>query len=153
MSRPLPSSFDSEEDFYDEDKFSKITRRIKEEPLIPIGVAVTCYALFKAQRSIRAGNKELTNKMFRARIYAQGFTLLAMVGGSIYYKKDREERNAKDMVIAQKKHKEKQQAWIQELEARDEEDRLLREKARRFAERKRDAALAKAAAEANGKSE
>lgn len=60
--------------------------------------------------------------MFRARIYAQGFTLAAMVGGSIYYKKERDEQKAIDEVVAERKAKEKQSAWIRELEIRDKED-------------------------------
>lgn len=61
--------------------------------------------------------------MFRARIYAQGFTLVAMVGGSYYYQEQREKEKSRDATIAERKSKEKQQAWIRELEVRDREDR------------------------------
>ncbi len=61
--------------------------------------------------------------MFRHRIYAQGFTLLAMVAGSMYYKTDRIRRKEFEGVIAEKKAKEKNEAWIRELEARDREDK------------------------------
>jgi hypothetical protein len=61
--------------------------------------------------------------MFRARIYAQGFTLLAMVGGSYYYQEQRENEKSRDAMFAERKAKEKQQAWIRELEVRDREDR------------------------------
>merc|ERR1712093_284706 len=94
---PLPSSFDGNADFYEENRWQKFSRRLKEEPLIPLGCALTCWALYNASRSIRAGDSNRTNRMFRARIYAQGFTLLA-----------------------EKKAKEKNEAWIKELEARDE---------------------------------
>jgi hypothetical protein len=44
--------------------------------------------------------------MFRARIYAQGFTVAAMVAGSFYYQKEREEQKAVDAVVAEGKAKE-----------------------------------------------
>lgn len=71
--------------------------------------------------------------MFRARIYAQGFTLLALVAGSVYYKTDRQKRKQFEGVVAEKKAKEKNEAWIRELEARDSEEKEF--KARREAAR------------------
>lgn len=64
--------------------------------------------------------------MFRARIYAQGFTLVAMVAGSMYWQTDRQKRKEFDAVVAEQKAKEKNQLWIKELEARDQEDKELR---------------------------
>lgn len=61
--------------------------------------------------------------MFRARIYAQGFTLVAIVAGSFYYQTDRNKRKEFEGVVAEKKAKEKNEAWIRELEARDREDK------------------------------
>jgi hypothetical protein len=83
-------------------------------------------ALFGATRSMRAGDHNRTNRMFRARIYAQGFTLVAMVAGSMYWQTDRQKRKEFEGVVAEKKAKEKNEAWIRELEARDEEERELR---------------------------
>ncbi|KAH8816408.1 hypoxia induced protein conserved region-domain-containing protein [Xylogone sp. PMI_703] len=120
---PLPSSFDGNSDFYEENRWQKLTRRLKEEPLIPLGCALTCWALIGATRSIRAGDHNRTNRMFRARIYAQGFTLLAMVAGSMYWQKDREKRKEFEAVIEQNKAKMKNEAWIRELEARDKEEK------------------------------
>ncbi|KAI5858394.1 hypoxia induced protein conserved region-domain-containing protein [Tricharina praecox] len=137
--RPLPSSFDDDPDFYEENRLAKLGRRLKEEPLIPLGCALTCFALYKATRSIRSGNKEQTNKMFRARIYAQGFTLVAMVGGSYYYQEQREKEKSRDATIAERKSKEKQQAWIRELEVRDREDRELIERAKKLSARRLEA--------------
>ena len=71
--------------------------------------------------------------MFRARIYAQGFTLLAIVAGSFYYAEDRERRKEYEGVKTAQKAREKNEAWIRELEARDREDR---EEARRNGERR-----------------
>ncbi|KAI9256118.1 hypoxia induced protein conserved region-domain-containing protein [Helicostylum pulchrum] len=63
----------------------KIKRKAREEPFVPAGVALTCFALLAATVGIRTGNKVYTNNMFRLRVAAQGFTVMAMVGGSIYY--------------------------------------------------------------------
>ncbi|KAI9826750.1 MAG: Respiratory supercomplex factor 1, mitochondrial [Sarea resinae] len=120
---PLPSSFDSDPEFFEESPFQKLTRRLKEEPLVPLGCALTCFALYRASISMRRGDHQTTNRMFRARIYAQGFTLLAIVAGSAYYKSDREKRKQFEGVVAEKRNKEKNEAWIRELEARDREEK------------------------------
>jgi ribosomal protein S11 len=61
--------------------------------------------------------------MFRARILAQGFTLVAMVAGSMYWETDRKKRKEFDALVAERKAKEKNELWIKELEARDEEEK------------------------------
>lgn len=72
---------------------------------------------------MRLGDKARTNRMFRARIYAQGFTLAAMLGGSVYYKKQRDEEKEVDVAKAKIDAQAKQMAWIRELEIRDKEDK------------------------------
>lgn len=66
--------------------------------------------------------------MFRKRLYAQAFTIIAMVGGSYYYKADRVRRKEFDNLVAERKAKEKNEKWIQELEARDLEEKEWRAK-------------------------
>lgn len=66
--------------------------------------------------------------MFRKRLYAQAFTIIAMVGGSFYYKADRVRRKEFDNLVAERKAKEKNEKWIQELEARDREEKEWRAK-------------------------
>ncbi|KFY04566.1 hypothetical protein O988_00691 [Pseudogymnoascus sp. VKM F-3808] len=128
----LPSSFDGDTEFYEENRWQKLTRRLKEEPLVPLGCALTCWALYHASKSIRSGDQQRTNRMFRARIYAQGFTIVAMVAGSMYWKSDRQKRKEFDEVVAERKAKEKHDLWIKELEARDEEEKEIQaEKVRR----------------------
>ncbi|KFX96863.1 hypothetical protein V490_03094 [Pseudogymnoascus sp. VKM F-3557] len=128
----LPSSFDGDTEFYEENRWQKLTRRLKEEPLVPLGCALTCWALYHASKSIRSGDQQRTNRMFRARIYAQGFTIVAMVAGSMYWKSDRQKRKEFDEVVAERKAKEKHDLWIKELEARDEEEKEIQaEKERR----------------------
>jgi len=68
--------------------------------------------------------------MFRFRILAQGFTLLCLVGGSVYYAEDRQKRKMMEGAVAEKKVQEKKEAWIKELEARDAEDKRERERVR-----------------------
>ncbi|RVX68472.1 hypothetical protein B0A52_07895 [Exophiala mesophila] len=135
----LPSSFDSDPDFFEESRFQKLWRKLRQEPLIPVGCAATCYALYMATKSIRQGDHHQTNRMFRARIYAQGFTLLALVAGSIFYKDERVQRKKFEAALEEKKTAEKRDKWIQELEARDREDQLWREK---IEAQQRDAAIA-----------
>jgi Hypoxia induced protein conserved region len=136
-------------DFYEENRWQKLSRRLKEEPLIPLGIqppilptayslssldvgcALTCYALYRASSSIRRGDHNTANRMFRARIYAQGFTLLALVAGSFYYGKEREKRKEFEGLLTEKKALEKREAWIRELEARDQEEKELKEKRKR----------------------
>lgn len=64
--------------------------------------------------------------MFRARVAAQGFTVVAMVAGSMYYNKDRERTAELRKVKAAQEAEEKRQRWIRELEARDEEEKALK---------------------------
>ena len=115
-------------------------------------------ALIGASRSIRAGDHNRTNRMFRARIYAQGFTLVAMIAGSMYWQTDRQKRKEFDKVVEERKAREKNEAWIRELEARDEEEkdiRRIREARRRgvSVEVVRKEELAKEAAKATAKKE
>lgn len=44
-----------------------------------------------------------------------------MVAGSMYWQTDRQKRKEFDAVVAEQKAKEKNEKWIAELEARDEE--------------------------------
>jgi len=146
---PLPSSFDDDPEFYEESWQKKLSRKLKEEPLVPLGCALTCYALYRASVAMRRGDHKTTNRMFRARIYAQGFTLLAVVAGGMYYKSDREKRKQFEGVLAETKAKEKNEAWIKELEARDLEEKALQAKkdAAREAARKGGVGAARSALE------
>ncbi|KAF8471702.1 hypoxia induced protein conserved region-domain-containing protein [Kalaharituber pfeilii] len=138
--RPLPSSFDGDEEFFEESRLAKLKRRIIEEPLIPLGCALTAIALYRASRAIKTGDKSATNKYFRARIYAQGFTVAAMIAGSYYWQSDREKRKHMSEAAKEKRAEEKRTAWIKELEARDEEDKAIRERAKQLAEKRKVAA-------------
>ncbi|SAM09519.1 hypothetical protein [Absidia glauca] len=78
-----------------ESAWDRMKRKSREEPLVPAGVALTCFALVAATFGVKTGNKAYANNMFRLRVAAQGFTIVAMVGGSLYYTyKEKQEKLA-----------------------------------------------------------
>ncbi|KAF4337810.1 altered inheritance-mitochondria 31 mitochondrial [Fusarium beomiforme] len=123
---PMPSSFDSDQELQNERAMQKVVRKIKEEPLIPLGMGLTTLAFINAYRALRRGDSKQANRMFRARVAAQGFTVFAMLAGSMYYQKDREKSKELRQLQEQKDAEEKRQKWIRELEARDEEEKAMR---------------------------
>ncbi|KAK4162296.1 hypoxia induced protein conserved region-domain-containing protein [Cladorrhinum sp. PSN259] len=125
--RPLPSSFDNDE-VYQETGAQKVVRRLKEEPLIPIGTILTIAAFTNAYRAMRRGDHHGVQRMFRARVAAQAFTIAAMVAGGYYYKEDRQKLKELWMLEQKQKAEEKRLKWIKELEARDEEDKALKQR-------------------------
>lgn len=129
--RPLPSSFDENEDFYNESGFQKVLRRLKQEPLVPIGCLLTVAAFTNAYRAMRKGDHAGVQRMFRARVAAQAFTVVAMVAGGLYFSSERHRERELWKVQQQTEAEEKRQRWIHELEARDEEDKALRERLER----------------------
>ncbi|KAM7347209.1 HIG1 domain family member 2A, mitochondrial [Cochliomyia hominivorax] len=68
----------------------KMLRKIKENPLVPIGCLATASALGFGLYNFRTGNRQMSQMMMRARILAQGFTVAALVTGVVmtYGKKD-----------------------------------------------------------------
>ncbi|KAF2877244.1 mitochondrial hypoxia responsive domain-containing protein [Massariosphaeria phaeospora] len=126
-SAPLPSSFDENEDFYNENRSSKIFRRLREEPLIPFGCALTVWAIVGATRSMRKGDHKMTNTYFRRRLYAQAFTIAVLVGGNVYWQKDRVKRKDYEKKVEEGKRLEKRERWLKELDMRDEEEKAWKE--------------------------
>ncbi|KAK2067831.1 hypothetical protein P8C59_001537 [Phyllachora maydis] len=155
-SRPLPSSFDEDVDnpYKHETTAAKVLRKFKEEPLIPLGTALTIAAFAGSYRAFRRGDHWQVQYYFRARIAFQAFTIAAVVFGGWYYAEDRSRAQALKKQRWAREADEKRQRWIRELEARDEEDRAVRElmdkKKRKAAER---AAAAAAAAASRGEEE
>ncbi|KAI1262853.1 mitochondrial hypoxia responsive domain-containing protein [Xylariaceae sp. FL1019] len=132
--KSMPSSFDDNSE-YQETGWRKVSRKIKEEPLIPLGTALTCLALYNAWRAMRRGDHAGVQRMFRARIGAQAFTVVAMVAGGAYYGADREKRKELIKLEATQRAEERHEKWLKELEVRDEEDKILKEAIRRKKER------------------
>jgi Hypoxia induced protein conserved region len=135
-SDPLPSSFDYQQNV-PETTFRRMLRRVREEPLIPLGMILTVAALTGAGSAIRARDHVRANLMFRRRIYAQGFTLLAVVGGSYYLQGDRAKRKEADRLAKEKENAEQREMWLKELEAREEEDRAAKERVQKLMERRK----------------
>ncbi|KAL7620606.1 Respiratory supercomplex factor 1, mitochondrial [Parahypoxylon ruwenzoriense] len=123
--RPMPSSFDADSE-YNETGLQKIGRKLREEPLVPLGTVLTCMALYNAFRAMRRGDHAQVQRMFRARIGAQAFTVMAMVAGGAYYGADREKRRELIKLEAQQRAEERNKKWLKELEVRDEEEKQLK---------------------------
>ncbi|KAF7549174.1 hypothetical protein G7Z17_g6575 [Cylindrodendrum hubeiense] len=111
---------------YNERPLTKVFRKIKEEPLIPLGMGLTTLAFINAYRALRRGDSKSANRMFRARVAAQGFTVIAMVAGSMYYNKDREKSKELRKLKEERDAEEKRIKWIRELEVRDEEEKAMK---------------------------
>ncbi|KAH8173777.1 hypoxia induced protein conserved region domain-containing protein [Sarocladium implicatum] len=126
MPGQVPSSFDNNPQFSNERVLDKAVRKLKEEPLVPLGIGLTVFAFISAYRAIRRGDSQAANRMFRARVAAQGFTVVAMVAGSMYYSKDREKTKELRKLKEQKEAEETRNAWIRELEARDNEEKAMK---------------------------
>ncbi|KAK2596821.1 hypothetical protein N8I77_009881 [Diaporthe amygdali] len=124
--RPLPSSFDENEEFYNESGLQKVLGRMKREPLVPIGCLLTVAAFTNAYRAMRKGDHNQVQRMFRARVIAQGFTVAAMVAGGLYFGAERHKEREQWKMQEQEKADEKRQKWIRELEARDDEEKELK---------------------------
>ncbi|XP_046390739.1 HIG1 domain family member 2A, mitochondrial [Ischnura elegans] len=65
----------------DETSKEKLLRKVKENPLVPIGCLATAGALSYGLWSFRKGNRQMSQYMMRLRVVAQGFTLVALVVG------------------------------------------------------------------------
>lgn len=83
-------------------------------------------ALYNAFRAMRRGDHAQVQRMFRARVGAQAFTVCAIVAGGAYYGADREKRKELIKLEAQQRAEERHAKWLRELEVRDDEEKLLR---------------------------
>lgn len=75
---------------------------------------------------MRKGDHNQVQRMFRARVIAQGFTVAAMVAGGLYFGAERHKERENWKIQEQDKADEKRQKWIRELEARDDEEKELK---------------------------
>lgn len=77
---------------------------------------------------MRKGDHKMTNMYFRRRLYAQAFTIAVLVAGNVYWQKDRVKRKEYEKQVAQKERMDKRDRWLRELEMRDEEDKVWKER-------------------------
>ncbi|KAK9496403.1 hypothetical protein O3M35_013307 [Rhynocoris fuscipes] len=59
----------------------KLMRRFKENPFVPIGCLATVGCLTLGLFSFHRGERRMSQLMMRARVVAQGFTVVALVAG------------------------------------------------------------------------
>lgn len=76
---------------------------------------------------MRRGDHERVQRMFRARILAQGFTVAAIAAGGLYFRDERHRERELWKLQQQREAEDKRRRWVRELEVRDEEDRAVRE--------------------------
>ncbi|ANB13710.1 Rcf1p [Sugiyamaella lignohabitans] len=105
----------------EEDILDKLARKAKEQPVVPIGMLLTCGALYMSARALRGGNSKLANRMFYWRVGLQGFTVAALVIGGYYYGKPNRPTD-RDSIL-RRTAKEREDIWIKELERVDEMDK------------------------------
>lgn len=117
--------------FFKERPLQKVLRKLREEPLVPLGAALTCLAFYRAWRGIRTGNQVQVQRAFRARVAAQAFTVVAMVAGGLYYSEDRRKSKEARALAKQRDEEDKKARWLRELEARDVEDKEIRDEVER----------------------
>ncbi|XP_055713408.1 HIG1 domain family member 2A, mitochondrial [Phlebotomus papatasi] len=61
----------------------KMLRKIKENPLVPMGCMATIGALSYGLWNFRRGEQKISQYMMRTRIIAQGFTVVALMVGVV----------------------------------------------------------------------
>ncbi|XP_002740038.1 HIG1 domain family member 2A, mitochondrial-like [Saccoglossus kowalevskii] len=77
----LPAELSGWERYHQEGFKEKLTRKVKENPFIPIGMLATTTALTWGLVQFRKGNTRNSQMMMRMRIGAQGFTVIALIMG------------------------------------------------------------------------
>ncbi|KAI9168611.1 HIG1 domain member 2A [Blastocladiella emersonii ATCC 22665] len=72
--------------YYAPESFTqKVKRKAMEEPLVPLGLGFTVFAMLKGIGAFRAGDQKTSQNMMRWRIAGQGFTLFAALYGMYFY--------------------------------------------------------------------
>ncbi|CAF0890920.1 unnamed protein product [Adineta ricciae] len=80
-----PKEKEREFERYKEITFAqKASDRAKKNPLVPIGLLATVAALTLGLRAVSRGDRWQSQMMMRARIGAQGFTILAVLASIMY---------------------------------------------------------------------
>lgn len=59
----------------------KFMVKARKDPLVPVGALATVGFLVSGIYSFKQGNKQLSQKLMRGRVVAQGFTILVMTAG------------------------------------------------------------------------
>ncbi|KAF8352107.1 altered inheritance of mitochondria protein 31, mitochondrial, partial [Amanita rubescens] len=101
----------------------KFMRKVKQNPWVPLGAIATTATLVIASIKMRRGESQKMNHWLRARVAAQGFTILAICGGAyLVNKREKEAIAAKGSNdVSQESAAENRK---QEKERREFEERL-----------------------------
>lgn len=68
-----------------EDPLEKLIRKMKQEPIVPVGTILTAGILIGGLRKFQSGApKAVQQRYMRYRVAAQGVTILAIACGGIY---------------------------------------------------------------------
>nr|XP_002166360.1 HIG1 domain family member 2A, mitochondrial [Hydra vulgaris] len=68
-----------------ETQSDKFIRKFKENPFVPIGAGLTVTALVIGLVNLKRGNSAKQQTMMRARVVAQGSTIVAIIAGFLYH--------------------------------------------------------------------
>ncbi|ODQ81932.1 hypothetical protein BABINDRAFT_165444 [Babjeviella inositovora NRRL Y-12698] len=130
-SKNIPLSTDEHVDMSQMTFFEKAKFQCMQQPLVPIGTLATFAAVFLAAGNVRTGNRAGAQKWFRYRVIAQAFTLVALVGGGLYYRPlTGDKKEIHDNAIKEKARS-RERLWIEELERRDQEEQQRKWRAER----------------------
>ncbi|KAI0210462.1 HIG1 domain family member 2A, mitochondrial [Lamellibrachia satsuma] len=84
----MPSNLNLGDDFFErptgESFADKAMRKSKENPFVPLGLGATLMALSAGLWTLKTGNRAHGQKMMRYRVFAQSFTLFALIAGMAY---------------------------------------------------------------------
>ncbi|KZV74965.1 hypothetical protein PENSPDRAFT_647492 [Peniophora sp. CONT] len=135
----------------------KALRKLKEEPLVPIGTLATTAALTMAMIQMRKGKSTSFNKWLRVRVVAQGLTVGAICLGTVSFSTHKPPTREELAAAAQRKHDDERadfEARMREAEEAEAVDRAARPakivlKKKTFADKK-EAAVEAAAGAAEG---
>ncbi|XP_036933272.1 HIG1 domain family member 2A, mitochondrial [Acanthopagrus latus] len=78
---PVIEGFDPSPRVKDETSKEKFLRKTKENPFVPIGCLGTAGALIYGLRAFHQGKTKQSQMLMRGRIFAQGFTVCALIFG------------------------------------------------------------------------
>ncbi|XP_075897725.1 HIG1 domain family member 2A, mitochondrial [Nelusetta ayraudi] len=80
---PVIEGFNPLPRFSEETFKQKFTRKAKENPFVPIGCLATAGALIYGLRAFHQGKTRQSQLLMRGRIFAQGFTVFAIIFGVV----------------------------------------------------------------------
>ncbi|KAG0144555.1 hypothetical protein CROQUDRAFT_672320 [Cronartium quercuum f. sp. fusiforme G11] len=120
---PPPAYFPDDEEVLS--TWTRFSQKFKDQPLVPLGAGATTIALLGAGRALRAGNATQFNVWLRYRVVFQGLTVLAALGGSLYYNHqrdlDRAGLEAERIKRREIRMQEQEQSYVNQTNERDNE--------------------------------